>query len=103
MMEYVITSGVPGKGPCAVTGFDGMGTYIYYRGWFDPQKEMWRLYPMADTPREHRAVVTAGIHQVRLAVPKKQHEKKKPQTEREDEKPKAWWTLPDPEGQISIL
>lgn len=85
-----------------ITGSDDRGTYIFYRGTYDAERDIWRLVPKPGTPEKYAQVLFVPAYMVRWMKPvqaKPEPEKKKQPAD----KPKAGWTLPDPEGQIKLI
>ena len=100
-MKYEVNTGHPSEGECDIVAYDGCGLYIHYRGYYDQRTGMWSLYPKGDMPDQYRKKISLRERDVRLpSRPAKEAPKKKPEPEA---KPKPWWTLPDPEGQIGLI
>ena len=99
-MRYEITSH---KGECYnVTGSDDRGTYVYYRGTYDAERDLWRLVPKAGTPAGYAQVLFVPSHMVRWL----KQAQTKPVLEKKPkpaDKPKPYWTLPDPPGQLELV
>lgn len=99
-MKYEIISR---KGECYnITGSDDRGTYIYYRGTYDAERELWRLVPKAGTPPAYAQVLFVPVYNVRWMKPlqAKPEPEKKPKPA---DKPKAWWVREDLPGQMELM
>ena len=119
-MQYEIIKGHPSERECVIGAYEAYELMATYRGFYDPRRGTWRLYPI------RRYAMPAGAEMKKLVLTERDVRLPKPKMEAKDvgaespgwcatpsrsarlekkavPKTKAWWTLPDPEGQLELL
>ena len=98
-MRYEVIHGTPGNGPCKIAYHADIDLFVYYTGYYDAERGVWKLYSNPGTPEKYvRKGMILSAREVRWKRPPAAPAKKP-----EEKKQKPWWTLPDPEGQIDLL
>ena len=110
-MRYEIKEGNPAdcpKRPCVIHAYENNELMATYNGFDNPRRGTWALYPkkryaLPDGAKFEK--ITKSERDVHLPRPKmelKPAPAAKPVTNAAP-KAKAWWTLPDPEGQMKLV
>ncbi len=86
-----------------ITGSDDRGNYIFYRGTYDAEREMWRLVPKPGTPEKYAQVLFVPAYMVRWMKPVQLKPEPVKKQKQPADKQKPWWTLEDPPGQIPLI
>jgi hypothetical protein len=104
-MKYEIIKGHPSERECVIGAYEACGLMATYRGYYDQRFGTWTLYPLkryalpAETEMKKFVVTEKAVH-----LPKARVEEKLAVAQKKDEpKAKAWWALPDPDGQMELL
>ena len=100
-MRYEITSRQGDRHN--ITGSDERGNYIFYRGTYDAERDMWRLVPKPGTPEKYAQVLFVPAYMVRWMKPVQAKPEPVKKQKQPADKPKAWWNLPELEGQIEMV
>ena len=108
-MIYEIHSGTPASGKCEIRAYDESWELMAsYHGYYDWRARAWKLYPLRRYALPQEVAfkkLTLSERDVRYPAPKMKvgADPVSARSEKKAEsKQKAWWTQPDPEGQIRI-
>ncbi len=119
-MQYEILKGHPSERECVIGAYEAYELMATYRGFYDRRRCSWTLYPL------RRYALPLGVEFKKITLSERDVHLPKPKMEAKDvgaesprwcatpsrsarsvkkdtEKTKAWWALPDPEGQLELL
>lgn len=108
-MFYEILKGQPSAGKCEIGAYEDNELMATYDGYYDWKKCTWKLYP------KKRYALPLGqafgaitlterdVHVRRAVPPPKAIVEKVSEAVKAEPKTKAWWALPDPEGQMKLF
>lgn len=110
-MEYEIIKGHPTDRECVIGAYEECELMATYRGFYDWRAHAWKLYPLRRyaLPREiefkKMTLSERDVHMKKAPLPVRGVEAPPPtgrQNVSAEPKTKAWWALPDPEGQMKL-
>ena len=104
-MMYEIIKGHPTDRECVIGAYEAYELMATYLGYYNQRFGTWTLYPLkryalpTETEMKRFVVTERAVH-----LPKARTEEKLAGAQKKGEpKAKAWWALPEPEGQMKLV